>query len=53
MQLLTEMNRDENVTIVLVTHETDIAGYARRHVVFRDGLIASDSHAHNGKTVQP
>lgn len=51
MHLLAEMNRDENVTIVLVTHETDIAAYARRHVVFRDGVIASDNHAQNGKTV--
>lgn len=42
MKLLTEMNRDEGVTIVLVTHEPDIADYAARHVVFRDGLVASD-----------
>ncbi len=33
---------DEGITIVLVTHETDIAQYARRNVVFRDGRIIKD-----------
>ena len=36
------LNRERALTIVMVTHEADIAAYARREVVFRDGRIASD-----------
>jgi putative ABC transport system ATP-binding protein len=42
MQLLTGLNRDRGLTIVMVTHEADIAAFARREVVFRDGRIAGD-----------
>ncbi len=42
MSLLQELNRAEGVTTVIVTHEADVAAYARRHVVFRDGLIVLD-----------
>ncbi|MFN0135352.1 MAG: ABC transporter ATP-binding protein [Phycisphaerae bacterium] len=42
MNLLAQLNRDEKLTIVLVTHEPDIAGYAGRLVVFRDGKIVQD-----------
>jgi putative ABC transport system ATP-binding protein len=41
MTLFTELNR-RGVTIVLVTHEPDIAAYARRLVVVKDGLICAD-----------
>jgi len=43
MQLLRSLNETRGLTIVLVTHEEDIAGYAKRQVRFRDGQIASDS----------
>jgi len=43
MMLLTELNKEQGITIVLVTHEEDIAAYARRHIRFRDGRIESDS----------
>ncbi|HWA91476.1 MAG TPA: ABC transporter ATP-binding protein [Rhizomicrobium sp.] len=43
MQLLQSLNRERGLTIVLVTHEEDIAAYANRQVRFRDGLIASDT----------
>jgi putative ABC transport system ATP-binding protein len=42
MGILLEMNEKRGITIVLVTHEADIAEYARRVVVFRDGLIEND-----------
>ena len=42
MDTLVALNRDRGVTIVLVTHEPDIAGYAGRVVTMRDGLIISD-----------
>jgi putative ABC transport system ATP-binding protein len=43
MQLLQTLNRERGLTIVLVTHEEDVATYARRQVRFRDGLIESDT----------
>jgi len=42
MTLFQQLNRDEGITVVVVTHELDIAAYARRHVSFRDGLIEQD-----------
>jgi macrolide transport system ATP-binding/permease protein len=42
MDQLTALNRERNVTIVLVTHEPDIAAYADRIVTLRDGQIVSD-----------
>jgi len=41
MQIFQELN-DGGLTIVLVTHEPDIAHYAKRIVVFRDGKILKD-----------
>ena len=41
MALLQRLNRD-GLTIVLVTHEPDIATFAGRHLVFRDGRLMSD-----------
>jgi putative ABC transport system ATP-binding protein len=43
MELLTALNRDQGITIAMVTHEHDIAQYARRVVRFVDGGIESDS----------
>ena len=43
MSLLAALNKEQGITIVLVTHDEDIAAYARRHVRFRDGRIESDS----------
>ena len=45
MQLLKSLNAERGLTIVLVTHEEDIAAYASRQVRFHDGLIVSDSGA--------
>jgi putative ABC transport system ATP-binding protein len=41
MRLLSELNA-QGMTIVMVTHEADIATWARRRVVFRDGRIVED-----------
>ena len=43
---------DEGRTIILVTHEPEIATYASRNVVLRDGLIVEDSENHNMTPVQ-
>jgi putative ABC transport system ATP-binding protein len=42
MDLLVSMNRDHGITIMMVTHEPDIAAYAKRIVHFVDGRIARD-----------
>ena len=39
MDLLTELNRDSGITVLMVTHEPDMAEYARTIVHFRDGLV--------------
>jgi putative ABC transport system ATP-binding protein len=39
MELLTGLNRDFGITILMVTHEPDMAEYARTIVHFRDGLV--------------
>ena len=42
MGLLLALNRDHGITVLMVTHEPDMAAYARRVVTFVDGRIASD-----------
>jgi putative ABC transport system ATP-binding protein len=42
MDLVSSLNRDQGITVVMVTHEADIAAYARRVIRFVDGRIASD-----------
>jgi putative ABC transport system ATP-binding protein len=42
MEIFCRLNRESGITIVLVTHEHDIAAYAGRRVTFKDGRIISD-----------
>jgi len=48
MALLQRLNRDDGITVVLVTHENDIADFASRIVSFRDGRIVDD-HRHTAR----
>jgi putative ABC transport system ATP-binding protein len=43
MELLVELNREQGLTVLMVTHEADIAAYAERIISFLDGHIVSDS----------
>jgi putative ABC transport system ATP-binding protein len=43
MEMLCAFNRDLGITILMVTHEPDMAEYAKRIVHFVDGLVSSDS----------
>ncbi|HUL78043.1 MAG TPA: ABC transporter ATP-binding protein [Vicinamibacteria bacterium] len=45
VSLLAELNRELSTTLVLVTHETDLAALARRTIRLHDGAVASDSAA--------
>ena len=42
MDLLTQLNRDEGLTVLMVTHEPDMADFARRILTFVDGRVQSD-----------
>ena len=52
MQLFRRLNDEHGITIVLVTHEEDIAAYAKRHIRFLDGRIASDSAQRSEKLIR-
>ena len=42
MELLKRLNQENAITVVMVTHESDMAAYAKRSIRFVDGYIASD-----------
>jgi putative ABC transport system ATP-binding protein len=48
MELLTRFNKENGLTVVLVTHEEDIAAYAHRRIEFRDGHIARQTDRRTG-----
>jgi len=48
MKLFVKLNTELNITIILTTHEADIAAYSRRIIKFLDGCIISDET--KGKT---
>jgi putative ABC transport system ATP-binding protein len=49
MELLTCLNRDQGITIIMITHEPEMAAYARHTIHFLDGLVVLDEH--NGGVV--
>jgi len=53
MALLDELNKQNGLTIVLVTHEQNIAQYAQRSVTFHDGRIASDTLSGDNRPIEP
>lgn len=53
MGLLLALNKDHGITVLMVTHEPDMALYAHRMVHFVDGLIARDELNPNPTTVAP
>jgi putative ABC transport system ATP-binding protein len=53
MALLLALNRDHGITVLMVTHEPDMAAYAHRMVHFVDGRVASDAINPNPVTAAP
>ena len=54
MELITALNVDHGITVLMVTHEADMAAYARRVVHFVDGRIDSDTpNAHPAAAGSP
>ena len=47
MEIFQRLNRERGITLVLVTHEPDIAQYAQRVIVFKDGKIKKDTQVEN------
>lgn len=47
MEIFQRLNREQGITLVLVTHEPDIAEYASRVVIFKDGKIQKDFEVEN------
>ncbi len=45
MGILARLNREDGITVVLVTHEHDIAAHAARQIVMKDGLVVTDTVA--------
>jgi putative ABC transport system ATP-binding protein len=48
MEIFQQLNAD-GITVILVTHEADIAGYARRRITFSDGKVVEDTAAGSGR----
>ena len=53
MGLLVALNMDHGITVLMVTHEPDMAAYAHRMVHFRDGTVAKDAANPNPTTAAP
>jgi putative ABC transport system ATP-binding protein len=53
MGLLMALNKDHGITVLMVTHEPDMAAYAHRMVHFVDGLIARDEPNANPTLAAP
>jgi ABC-type lipoprotein export system ATPase subunit len=52
LRLFQHLNAEEGVTIILVTHDADVAGHARRTIRIRDGLIEAGGMGRVGAAVQ-
>jgi putative ABC transport system ATP-binding protein len=49
LDLMTELHKQNNVTLVLVTHDIELARMAQRQIVLRDGMVMSDEINHSKK----
>ncbi len=50
MEIFQKLNRERGLTLILVTHERDIAEYAERVIVFKDGRIVKDERVENRRS---
>jgi putative ABC transport system ATP-binding protein len=49
MDVFTKLNVEKGITMVMVTHETDIACYARKRIYLRDGQIVREERGKEGR----
>jgi ABC-type lipoprotein export system ATPase subunit len=52
MQLLDALNR-QGITVILVTHEADMAAWARRRLLFKDGRLVADENNRKNRDLTP
>ena len=52
MKLLSDLNQTDGITVSLVTHERDMAKFARRHIIFKDGHLVRDDRGLPGEGPQ-
>ena len=53
MAILNELNKEQGITVILVTHEPDIAAYASREIVIKDGRVQHDRQTKAGAGLSP
>lgn len=53
MTILDRLNKEQGITIILVTHEPDIAAYAEREVVMKDGRVLTDRNTTSRVSLSP
>ena len=53
MTILDRLNKEQDITIILVTHEAGIAAYAEREVVIKDGRVLTDRNTKPGVSLSP
>jgi len=51
MAIFQRLNQDMGITIIMITHEQDIASFAKRMIVFKDGRVVDDRKNSSPKTV--
>ncbi|HET8762878.1 MAG TPA: hypothetical protein VFM12_05640, partial [Gemmatimonadales bacterium] len=52
MDIFQQLNRERNITVVLITHELDIAEYGTRTASFRDGVVKTDHPVERRRVAQ-
>lgn len=53
MTILRRLNKEQDITIMLVTHEAEVAAYAEREVVIKDGRVLTDRNTKRGVSLSP
>ena len=52
MELFQKLNQERGITLILVTHEADVAAFGRRRIIFKDGTIVGDERTFSRSTFQ-